>query len=246
MASNGLARARIAHQSPGRIRLSVERPARTEEIARRIEQALAGIAGVRQVEARPASRSVVLYYSPLEVEVQRIVDEGLPKAGVDLVEMGVKAVASAASGTRVGRVVVGAVGGANSRLERATGGILDLRDLFPLTLFGLGLRRVAQGNLQPVPWYNLLYYGYSTFAALHGRRGGAPAEPDAVEILRRRYARGEISGEELRRMLAELAAAGGADRGEAGAAPRPAEAPRATGEAASRPRRPRRPVEPTE
>ena len=39
---------------------------------------------------------------------------------------------------------------------------------------------------------------------LPGNQGGSPAEPDAVEILKRRYARSEISAEEYQQKLKDL------------------------------------------
>ena len=205
MSEESAIKARVAHHTPGRLRLQVQRGAEVSEAHRRILASVAALPGVEQVEVRPASRSVVVHYTPAQLELQRLLDEGVTAATIDLVEEGVRAVASTASGTTVGRSIVTSVGRVNTGIGSATGGTLDLRDIFPLTLFGFGLRRLAEGSLQPVPWYNLLYYGYSTFMALHGKKGSpASTEPDAREILARRYAVGEINRDEYREMLAEI------------------------------------------
>ncbi len=199
------AKARIAHHMPGRMRLRFERASDVPEAARRLEVALAETPGVRSVEARPAARSVVVHYDAIELKLEHLIEEGFPSAAVELLEEGTRVLATEAGKTAVGRSVVTAVGTLNEGVEKATGGVLDLRDAFPLTLIGLGVRRVLQGNLQPIPWYNLLYYGYSTFVNLHSRRPAhSQAGLDAREILARRYALGELSREELRVMLAEL------------------------------------------
>jgi Heavy metal associated domain 2 len=214
----GTAPAKVVHQVPGRIRVRFEPGVNVSEAVARLQETLSQYHGVLSVEPRLKSRSVVVHYSAAELELQRLIEDGFSAAAIDVAEHSLEAIATVASGTAVGRGVVKAVGRANARVEQTTGGVLDLRDAFPLTLFGLGIARVLQGNLQPVPWYNLLYYGYSTFSALHGRRGSAPPvpEPDAEEVARRRFAQGQITRQELRDILAELRmGAVSADGGEA-------------------------------
>lgn len=207
MSSEVVVRAKIAHNVPGRLRLQLERGADIEDAARRLESRVAKMPGVQGVQVHSSTRSVLINYSPTEIELARLLDEGVAASTIELFEEGVASAGRIIGQTAVGRQVVRAVGTVNVQLEKSTGGVLDLRDAFPMTLFGLGLWRVAQGALQPVPWYNLLYYGYSTFVALHGRRGSAPpVQPDALEILARRYASGEIGRDDYRNMLADLAA----------------------------------------
>ncbi|MDA8218898.1 MAG: hypothetical protein M0Z94_14925 [Dehalococcoidales bacterium] len=205
MASETMARAQVMHASPGRLRIRFEKGVNIDEMASRLETALADALGVTSVQPRPVARSVLITFDPSVAEAPEVLDRGLSTAAIELTGEPSTAPSGRPGGTAVGNSVVDVFRRANGRLGVTTGGFLDLRDVFPLTLFGFGLRRVAQGQLQPIPWYNLLYYGYSTFAALHARRGGSQAEPDAREILRRRYARGEITRRQLRGMLEELA-----------------------------------------
>ena len=193
----------VAHQVPGRLRLRVGSDAEAREVVGRIESSLASRAGYRGVDFRPRTRSIVVRYNAAEIDDQRLLDSWLPIAGIEALTAEAPAVAGRPGGTVVGKRISSSVGSINRGIGRATGGFFDLRDAFPLTLFAFGLRRVAQGNLQPIPWYNLLYYGYSTFFSLHGRRS-APPEPDAVELLRRRFAGGEIDEAEYRQRLAVL------------------------------------------
>ncbi len=198
--------ARVVHHVPGRMRLRFDRGVNVGSAADRLRSSLAEHTGIQAVEPRPQSNSVIVRYDAAVMDIQRMLDEGFPAAAVELLEAVPPAIARVASGTAVGRVVVKAVDRANTRLDRATGGLLDFRDVLPLSLFGLSIRRLVQAGFEPVPWYNLLYYSFSTFSMLHGE---APAhhnhpEPDALEILRQRFARGEISRTEYREMLAEL------------------------------------------
>ena len=203
MATGGVpARARVAHAMPGRVRLRFERPVDVEELAKRLATDLRDLGGTVVVVPKPTTRSIVIEYDPGEIQSQRLLGEGLRAAAVEVLQPGAHAPAAPTGETAVGRTITNAVGTTNASVGRATRGTLDLRDAFPLTLFGLGLGRVLRGQVEPVPWHSLLYYGYSIFSALHAPRG--TSEPDAVEIVRRRYARGELSAEEYRALLAEL------------------------------------------
>jgi hypothetical protein len=198
-------RARVAHNYHGRVRVRFDKAADVEPSAERLRNTLASVAGIRGVEARLGARCVLLHYDPAEVRSEEILLGAVAAAGVEL-EAGRETKGSpdrSAQDTTVGRSVSSAVGKFNRGIGTVSKGAFDLRDMFPLTLLGLGLRKVAQGQIQPIPWYNLLYYCYSTFTALHARRGAAP-QPDAVEILRRRYALGELSQRDFRRMMNEL------------------------------------------
>lgn len=215
----GSRQGRVVHHVPGRMRIRFERDVNVPETADQLREALSQQPGVRSVEAHPRTRSVVVNYDAALLDISRLVEEGFPAVAVEVMDAGLGVIASAASGTAVGRGVVRTVSRANSRLDRATGGVVDLRDVMPLTLFGLGIRRLLQGGIEPVPWYNLLYYGFSAFSLLHGQGHGQEhiqvhgqenrmVEPDAIEILRQRFARGEITRAQYRRMLAELEPAG--------------------------------------
>ena len=200
--------ARVVHHVRGRMRLRFDRDVNVSSAADRLRSSLAEHPGVQTIEPHPRTHSVVVRYDAAVMDIQRLLDEGFPAAAVEILDTGVGAIARIASGTAVGKSVVRAVGTANSRLDHATGGVLDLRDVMPLALFGLGIRRLIQAGAEPVPWYNLIYWGFSTFSILHGDTPALPRppEPDALEILRQRFARGEISRAEFREKLAELRA----------------------------------------
>lgn len=50
----------------------------------------------------------------------------------------------------------------------------------------------------------MVWFGRLFNQTNQGNQGGAPAEADAVEILKRRYARGEIGQEEYQQKLKDL------------------------------------------
>jgi len=171
MASEVVAKARVAHHVPGRVRLRFERGTDVREVARRIEASVAELPGIRGIEVRSAARSVVVHHRPAEVEPERQLVERLAGAVIELAEEGARAPTGAPGGTVVGRGIVGALGAARALVQPALLGLRDFRRTAPAA-------RAAAG-------------------------------PDAAEILRRRFARGELSRDELREMLAELETPGG-------------------------------------
>ena len=205
MTSQALARARLAHAMPGRMRLRFDKTADVALAAQRLRAALSESPGVLAIEPRAAARSVVIQYNPAELEARRLLEESLPAAAIELMGPGAQASDHSASGTLVGERLIRAISFANAGLAKATRDYLDLRDLFPLTLWAFGLRRVARSGFRPpMPWYNLLFYGFSAFTALHQRRRAAQLQPDAREILRRRFARGELTPEQYREVRESL------------------------------------------
>jgi hypothetical protein len=209
MSSNGTVKVEIVHHVPGRMRLRFERGVDVVESAHKLETALAGVPGLKGLDLRPAARSVVIQYAPTEIEPGYTFEDRLLEAGIEFLTQEIRAAARVAGKTAVGDSIVRFAKSRNVELEKASNGLVDLRDAVPLSLVGLGLLKVFQGSLTRVPYYNLIYYGYSIFVNLHNHYNGTPRtqEPDALEILRRRRARGELSREEYRELLAELASA---------------------------------------
>lgn len=96
-------------------------------------------------------------------DVGVIVRDVLRAGGNDLPSLGQSTTATG---------VITALDDLNQRLSRATGGKLDLKLLFPLTLGALGLCQVlAEGlGLTEIPGYVLLWYAFDSFYKLHEQR----------------------------------------------------------------------------
>jgi hypothetical protein len=194
-------KARVAHEMPGRMRLRLPRSADIDAIAQRLESLLASRSGAG-VERRPSVVSLVIHYPPRELDSRELVEDLLPQAGIELERRTGASDPGPGSETAVASSIFDSLRSANRRVATATCGRFDLRDAVPLTLIGLGLRKVVAHQTTPVPWYNLLYYGYAAFLGLHERWGAT--QLDSREILRQRFARGELSPDDFRAMLAEL------------------------------------------
>jgi hypothetical protein len=199
--NNPMIKAAIAHSIPGRLRLKFATPAAASGAGDLMATRLGSVEGIQSIDSRGASRSLVICYVPRVLGEEPLIDRYLPSAGIDISGFDPKTTAQYGL-TAVGRSIVNTVSKSNKAVRNVFTGALDLTDLFPLTLVAFGLLRVARGQLQPMPWYNLLYYGYSVFYTLHAKR--APASPDARETLKERYVKGEITKRRYLDLLADI------------------------------------------
>lgn len=166
---------RVAHASPGRLRLKVvSREVPEEEAVRSAELALAGLRGVQEVRANPVARSVLVRYDPLDLELPALL-EHLGRAGVTPAPDGPRdgEQAAARGGTALGSLISGAFGQADRRVARLTGGAADLRTLLPVGLAALAAREVLSGRLAAAPWYVLLWYAFDSYTKLQKQDGAA-------------------------------------------------------------------------
>jgi len=147
-------------------------------LARRVQDQLAAARGVRQVEANPLTGSVLVLYAPHERAAVLEALTGLfPDLDAGPLAGGPAAAGAAPDGAAGPRPspadsLALLAGELNARLGQATGG-LDLKVLLPASLVALGLGRLFTEG-RPIPWYNLLWYGYSSFRALNPTAGAVP------------------------------------------------------------------------
>jgi hypothetical protein len=186
---------------PGRVRIRFGSRAGFASAHEDLSGRLGSTPGVKAVEVKPLSRSLVVHHEPEYPDMWATIEGILGEVGVIL--EGDEFPAYEVPGlTNVGQSIVGAVSSANKRIGRATGGHLDLRDVFPLTLFGIGVWEIVRGRAARMPWYNLVFYGYTIFYTLHTRREAKG--PSAIEMLRQRYVKGEITRAQYRTRLKEI------------------------------------------
>jgi hypothetical protein len=190
MASEGI---RVVHVLPGRVRLKASPVKGDPALAHQVQTKLRDVSGVHEVQANPLTGSILLLVDLaklLEPEAQAPLADTLAELfpeieGLELANRIITGAGEAAAepGGTLTEGLASPISALNTRLANLTGGI-DLRLLLPLTLLYLGLRRLVADKEAPAPaWYDLLWFGFSTFIMLNRGlvegRTGAAAHPAA-------------------------------------------------------------------
>ncbi len=167
----------VAHALPGRVRLKVAKVKGNPAMARRVEKKLRQIPGIKQVEAKADTGSLLIHYNlddlcseasmgMLESTLGELFPE-IETVGL-LGELACLAESPAASpGLALAGGITDSFSALNTRVRNLTGGI-DLKVIVPLGLVFLGLRSLWQSEKVPAPsWSNLLWFGFATFVMLN-------------------------------------------------------------------------------
>ncbi len=180
------AQATVASATPGRVRIRLQRTAHSHHVAHRVKEHVGGQAGVTRVDANAVTGSVVVHYDRETTSLDDVI--GMFR-DIDVIVGsigGLEEEEEPALGTPASRRLIGAVDRLDRRLAHATGYRVDLRLLFPASLFVLGLRQIlVEGlGLTQVPGYVLLWYAFDAFWKLHRQmppRGEAGAGQPTVD-----------------------------------------------------------------
>ncbi len=186
---------KIVHALPGRVRLRIGKVKGNPTLARRAENQLAKVPGIKQVETATTTGSLLIHYNLEElcaetslVTLEETLRELFPEIGiVDLIgglscladNPGVGAGSPVVAGSALAQGITGSVSALNTRIRNVTGG-LDLKVLVPLGLVFFGLRGLwASDEYRPPSWSNLLWFGFATFVMLNrGLVEGTPETGD--------------------------------------------------------------------
>lgn len=170
---------KVASATPGRVRIRLHRSTRQPHRVRQIHAHVEGQAGVTRVETNPSTGSVVVHYDQNAVSFDEVLgmfrDVGVVVQSLGELEVEEAGPIPGQSATSVR--VIDAVDDIDRRLSHLTGHKFDLRVLFPIGLFAIGLRQVFVEGLgvTQVPGYVLLWYAFDTFWKFH--REPRPTEP---------------------------------------------------------------------
>ncbi len=181
---------KVVHALPGRVRLRVARVKGNPALARQAQERLAQVPGIRQVEAKPGTGSLLIHYdterllslASLEI-LSATLGELFPEIEVATLMAGLLSLTEtpgARTGSAMAVGITDSFGAINTKFGEITGG-LDLKLLAPLALIFFGLRGlwISEKVLSP-SWSNLLWFGFASFVMLN--RGlvegnsGVPAE----------------------------------------------------------------------
>jgi len=144
----------VVHDIPGRLRLRLPRPARTEGL----REAVATQAGVTDCAWSPRTRSMLLRYEPETASAAGLVESIARHTGLDEPPArGAAAPGGAAPGVQEMFAEL------DQRVRRATGGRAGLGGLVPLALTAWAVAEVVRGRTAPLAWSSALWYAHGLF-----------------------------------------------------------------------------------
>jgi hypothetical protein len=174
MESKGL---KVVHALPGRVRLKVPKVKGNQALARKAEKKLAQVPGIKQVEAKANTGSLLLHYDVEDLCAEAsmgILEETLGELFPEIEAVSLIAGLAclgkspgAEPGLALAEGITGSFRALNAGVSKITGG-LDLKILVPLALIFLGLRGLWQSEKVAAPsWPNLLWFGFASFVMLN-------------------------------------------------------------------------------
>jgi hypothetical protein len=188
---------RLAHVSPGRLRLRLRWLRDDRAAATGLADHLADCEGVIEVAVRPRTGSVLCLFEPHRTSAGKLLAGVRRYTGVATIlrpEEGLPSVMRGARprGSILGRLLAGAFRGLDDDLYEASGGRIDLGTLAGLSLLVAGAAEIAATRrLAAPPWFSLAWWAFRTFTMFETETAGAaPTAPRPTnEAVVRRAAR---------------------------------------------------------
>ena len=184
---------KVVHGLPGRVRLRAAKIKGNPALARQAQEKLAKVPGIRQVEAKPGTGSLLIHYdldhlfSTASLEILSVtLGELFPEIEVLTLAAWLASLAEnpgAGTSPAIAAGLTGSLQAANTQLAKLAGG-LDLKLLVPLTLIFFGLRGLWAVEKVTFPsWSDYLWFGFASFIMLNrglveGSSGTAAARKD--------------------------------------------------------------------
>jgi hypothetical protein len=175
---------RVAHQSPGRLRLRLPWLRHDADGATALADDLAELPGMIEVAVRPSTGSVLCTFEADALDAARIIAAVRRCTGVTRVldaqeELTAPTtVEPVAAGSSVARALVDAVRGVNQDVLRESGGRMDLATLASLGFFAAGAMEIAASRRLPAPpWFNLAWWAVRTLTEFESAPPPTPPSP---------------------------------------------------------------------
>lgn len=165
----------LVHSLPGRVRLRLWWLHEDATQATSIADELAAIPGMREVQIRPFTGSVLCQYEPDLLDQERILAVVSQVTGVELVvrpgeeELIEEAelMAFTIEESRLAKAAAAAFKGIDADILRATGGRMDLGMVLALGFVSIGATEIAVTRKVPLPnWFDLAWWAFQAFQAL--------------------------------------------------------------------------------
>lgn len=171
---------RVAHASPGRIRLKVDDLKNDLQKVRHVESRLRTVSGIRSADANPVTGSLLLTYDEPAVESMELPFAVAQVLGISLNDLDPeelrRLMSHQGNGNKFAAPSVlesfeSALKDINAAVRRTAGA--DIGVLLPLALAALGVRSLLTAEKTAFPsWHDYLWFAFSTYFMLN--RTSAP------------------------------------------------------------------------
>lgn len=166
---------RVAHASPGRIRLKVDDLKNDPQKAKDIESSLRTVSGIHSAEASPLTGSLLLIYEEPELEKMELPFAVAQVLGISLNDLDPEELRLLMSHQGNGNKFTAATAveslesafkDINAAVRRTAG--VDMGVLLPLALAVLGVRSLMSSEKTVFPsWHDYLWFAFSTYFMLN-------------------------------------------------------------------------------
>ncbi len=166
----------VVHAMPGRVRLRVSKVRDNPAFARQAQDRLARVPGIKQVEVKPLTGSVLIFYDAaalLAAGATAALTDGFsalfPELGAEAVNLGIESLVHMLSGGEKATFsdnFTDSMGNINAQVARLTGGY-DLKLLIPMTFLFFGVRSLMTSEKVAAPaWYDYLWFAFASFSMM--------------------------------------------------------------------------------
>jgi Heavy metal associated domain 2 len=171
----GMTGIKVVHAMPGRVRVKISRLKNNPDLAREIQDCLSGVEGMQRVEVNLITGSVLLLYNAEEMDpltsfysLAGILAPLFPELHMSELQTWLDSSNDETNGQpSMAERLSTFLGAINQQVGKSTGTV-DLKLLFPLTLFLLGVRGILAAEKLTFPaWYDLLWFAFGTFFMLN-------------------------------------------------------------------------------
>lgn len=179
---------KVVHALPGRVRLKVDRVKGNPPLAREARAKLAKVPGIRQVETKSSTGSLLIHYDTDELfslPSLEILSATLAEVFPEIEVVTLASWLSSLAENSGPVAQTDAAAGISGALTAINPGGIDLKLLAPLALILFGVRAFWASEKITFPaWYDYLWFGFSTFIMLNrglveGQRSAAASPASA-------------------------------------------------------------------
>jgi hypothetical protein len=190
--------AHVVHHIPGRMRIRAPFLKGAVAYSQQINELLAPIEGVEQVDFSPITGSVLLHYDPESFEqfTDRVTEHVQQTLGVKLLgaktngagESRQHTIATPVIGdTKLTREISSFFNRANDQIKGAADNNFDLKGLVPIGLALYALSKVGSAATTPL-WVTLAIFSFTSFAVLNPVSIAVETEQEQIKSSRRKNA----------------------------------------------------------